>query len=412
MLRRDLVRLAAGATLGAVASPVLGPIWAARADGPTKRMIVVMLRGAVDGLNVVVPYGETAYYDARSTIAIQKPGADGGALNLDGHFGLHPSLAGLTAMWNDKKLAFIHAAGSPDPTRSHFDAQLFMENGTPGHSTTPDGWMNRLLAALPGPHSPTDALSVGPTLPYILQGPIAVANLPLGAKAAAPMAIDRPEIASAFDKLYDGNDKQSEAYRQGRAARTQLVADMGSDEQKMADNGAPPAEGFPAIAGRLAQIISQDKHIRLAFVSLGGWDTHARQGNDKGQLAGRLKALGDGLAALQQGLGQDWNDTVLTVVSEFGRTVHENGNGGTDHGHGNVMWVMGGPVRGGKVYGEWPGLGTAQLYQARDLAVTTDYRNPLATIAERHLRLDDKALAKIFPGMPAAKGNFGEILSA
>ncbi len=412
MLRRDLVRLAGGATLGAIASPELGPIRAARADGPPKRMIVVMLRGAVDGLNVVVPYGEAAYYDARPTIAIQKPGTDNGALALDGHFGLHPALASLTAMWNDKKLAFIHAAGSPDPSRSHFDAQLFIENGTPGHSTTPDGWMNRLLAALPGPRSPTDALSVGPTLPYIFKGSEAVANLPLGPKAAAPMAIDRPEIASAFDRLYDGNDKQSEAYRQGRAARTQLVTDMAGDEQKMADNGAPPAEGFPAIAGRLAQLVTQDKHIRLAFVSLGGWDTHAQQGNDKGQLAGRLKALGDGLAALQLGLGQEWNDTVLTVVSEFGRTVHENGNRGTDHGHGNVMWVMGGPVMGGKVYGQWPGLDAAQLYQARDLAVTTDYRHPLATVAERHLRLDDKALAKIFPGMPSARGDFSEILSA
>ena len=404
MNRRDFLALSA--------ATIATPAWAATAEGGPSRLVVVMLRGAVDGLNVVVPYGEAAYYDARPTIAIQKPGTDAGALPLDGHFGLHPALAPLTAMWNDKKLAFIHAAGSPDPSRSHFDAQLFIENGTPGRATTPDGWMNRLLAALPGPRGPTDALSVGPTLPYILKGQVAVANLPLGPKAAAPMAIDRPEIASAFDKLYDGNDKQSEAYRQGRAARTQLVTDMAGDEQKMADNGAPSADGFPAIAGRLAQLVTQDQHIRLAFVSLGGWDTHARQGNDKGQLAGRLKALGDGLAALQQGLGQGWNDTVLAVVSEFGRTVHENGNGGTDHGHGNVIWVMGGPVKGGKIYGQWPGLGAAQLYQGRDLAVTTDFRHPLATIAERHLRLDDKVLTKIFPGLPAARGDFSEIISS
>ncbi|HUI34727.1 MAG TPA: DUF1501 domain-containing protein [Stellaceae bacterium] len=411
MLRRDFVRLAGGAALGAIASPVLGPIWAARADGPPARLIVVMLRGAVDGLNVVVPYAEAAYYEARSTIAIQRPGTDNGALDLDGHFGLHPALQPLMAMWNDEKLAFIHAAGSPDPSRSHFDAQLFMENGTPGRSTTPDGWMDRLLAALPGPRSPTEAVSVGPTLPYIFKGPVAVANLPLGPKAAAPMVIDRPEIASAFDKLYDGNDKQSEAYRQGRAARTQLVADMSSEEQRMADNGAPPAEGFPGIAARLARLVSQDKHVRLAFVSLGGWDTHARQGNDKGQLAGRLKALAEGLVALQQSLGQDWSDTVLAVISEFGRTVHENGNGGTDHGHGNVIWVMGGPVKGGKVYGQWPGLAAAQLYQQRDLAITTDFRHPLATIVEKHLRLDDKALAKIFPDMPSARGDFTDILA-
>jgi uncharacterized protein (DUF1501 family) len=409
MLRREFIQMSAGAAL----LPLGAQAWAATADGSPKRLIVVMLRGAVDGLNVVVPYGETAYYESRPTIAIAKPGADNGALPLDGNFGLHPALAPLLPLWNDKKLAFIHAAGSPDPTRSHFDAQLFIENGTPGRGTTADGWMNRLLAALPGPRSPTDALSVGPTLPYILKGPVAVANVPLGPNAAhQAMATDKPEIASAFDKLYAGNDRQGEAYRQGRSARTQIVADMEGEEQKMADNGAPPAEGFPGVAGRLARLIAQDRHIRLAFVDLGGWDTHIRQGNHAGQLAEHLKALGEGLAALAQGLGNDWNDTVLVVISEFGRTVHENGNAGTDHGHGNVMWVLGGPVRGGKTYGEWPGLGTAQLYQGRDLAVTTDYRHALAMIIERHLRLGDAVLAKIFPGLPSARDNLGQILAA
>jgi uncharacterized protein (DUF1501 family) len=321
-------------------------------------------------------------------------------------------LAPLLPMWNENRLAFIHAAGSPDPTRSHFDAQQYIENGTPGRTATPDGWMNRALAALPGPRSPTDALSVGATLPHILKGRVGVANLPLGPRAAEPMPIDRPDVASAFDRLYAGNDRQSEAYRQGREARRQLVADMANDEQKMADNGAPPAAGFPAIAGRLARLIARDPHIRLAFVSLGGWDTHIRQGNHAGQLANRLRPLADGLAALAQGLGQGWNDTVLVVISEFGRTVHENGNGGTDHGHGNVVWVMGGPVKGGRIYGEWPGLAAAQLYQGRDLAITTDYRHPLAAILERHLRLDDAALGKIFPDLPSAHGNFADILAA
>jgi uncharacterized protein (DUF1501 family) len=396
---------------GAVVAPVLGPIWAARADTAPQRLIVVMLRGAVDGLNVVVPYGEAAYYEARPTIAIQKPGAENGGVALDDHFALHPSLAALMPLWNDKKLAFIHAAGSPDPSRSHFDAQQFIENGTPGRAVTPDGWLNRLLAALPGLRSPTDALAIGPTLPFILKGPIGVANLPLGPRAAQPMAIDKPEIASAFDKLYAGAGRQSEVYRQGREARTQLVADM-SAEQEMADNGAPPADSFPAIAGRLAQLMVQDRHIRLAFASLGGWDTHVNQGNHTGQLANRLKPLGDGLAALAQGLGQDWNDTVVVVISEFGRTVRENGNAGTDHGHGNAIWLAGGRVNGGKVYGDWPGLAVAQLYQGRDLAVTTDYRHPLAMILERHLRLNDAALAKIFPGMPPARGNFAQMLAA
>jgi uncharacterized protein (DUF1501 family) len=271
--------------------------------------------------------------------------------------------------------------------------------------------MNRALAMLPGPRSPTDALSVGPTLPYILRGPVAVANLPLGPNAAHPMAIDQSQVASAFDKLYAGNSRQSEAYRQAREARTELIADM-STEQQMADNGAPPANTLPAAATRLAGLMTKDRHIRLAFASLGGWDTHVNQGSHAGQLAGHLKPLGDGLAALAQGLGTDWNDTVVVVISEFGRTVHENGNAGTDHGHGNVIWVMGGRVNGGKVYGEWPGLDTAQLYQARDLAVTTDYRHLLSMVLERHLRLPDAAMAKIFPGMPAPRGNLGQILAA
>jgi uncharacterized protein (DUF1501 family) len=396
---------------GAAALPVV-PGWAAAAESGPKRLIVVMLRGAADGLNMVVPYADPAYHAARPTIAIAKPGAENGALPLDADFALHPALAPLLPLWNEKKLAFIHAAGSPDPTRSHFDAQQFIENGTPGRGTTPDGWMNRALAALPGTRTPTDALSVGAVLPYILKGPVPVANVPLGPNAGQQMSVDNPVVSSAFDKLYGGADRQGDAYRQGREARTQIVADMSSEEQKMADNGAPPASGFPAIAGRLARLIVQDRHIRLAFVSLGDWDTHIRQGNHAGHLADQLRPLGEGLVALSQGLGQDWNDTVLVVISEFGRTVHENGNAGTDHGHGNVMFVMGGPVKGGKIYGEWPGLAAAQLYQGRDLAVTTDFRHPLAAILERHLRLGDQALEKIFPGVPSARGNFADILTA
>ena len=404
MRRRDLLAVAGGAALG--------PIWVARAETAPRRLVVVMLRGAVDGLNVVVPYTEQEYYDGRPSIAVPKPGADNGALSLDGRFALHPALAALMPLWNDKQLAFIHAAGSPDPSRSHFDAQQFIENGTPGRPSTADGWMNRVLAALPGTRGPTDAVSVGPILPFILRGPIAVANLPLGPNATRAMAIDQPQVANAFDRLYAGNDRQSLTYRQGREARAELVANMASDEQKMADNGAPPADALPAMAARLAGLMTRDAHIRLAFASLGGWDTHVNQGSHDGQLANRLRPLGAGLAALAQGLGGDWNNTVVVVISEFGRTAHENGNRGTDHGHGNVIWVMGGPVKGGKVYGDWPGLAAAQLYQGRDLAVTTDYRHVLATILERHLRLPDAAMAKVFPGMPAPSGNLAQILAA
>jgi uncharacterized protein (DUF1501 family) len=406
MNRRCFLRLSAGAAL-----LMPGAAVAADNDGGRKRLIVIFLRGAVDGLNVVVPYDEQRYYESRPTIAIGRPGTDQGVLPLDGHFGLHPALAGLLPLWNDRKLAFIHAAGSPDPTRSHFDAQLFIENGTPGHSMTPDGWMNRLLAALPEPHGPTDAVSIGHTLPQILTGMLPVANLPLGPEGAKPMPIDQPEIGRAFDRLYGGNDPVSEAYRQGRASRAELVGDLAS-EMRRADNGAPQPSGFPTEAARLAHLIGQNRHIRLAFLSLGGWDTHVNQGRARGQLASRLQPLGDGLAALARGLGNAWGDTIAVVLSEFGRTFRENGNGGTDHGHGNVVWVLGGSVRGGRVYGEWPGLAPAQLYKGRDLAVTTDYRTVLAAILERHFGLADRQLAQIFPELPPAQSNLGGMLAA
>ena len=389
-----------------------GPaVRAAPSDGGSKRLVVIFLRGAVDGLNVVIPHGERLYYDNRPTIAIGRPGTGQGALPLDNYFGLHPALGGLLPLWNEKKLAFVHAAGSPDATRSHFDAQLFIENGTPGRSTTRDGWMNRLLAVLPEPRGPTDAVSIGSTLPQILKGPVPVANLPLGPEGPRPLPIDQPEISHAFDRLYAGKDPQSEAYRQGRAARAELVDGLAS-EMRRADNGAPQPAGFPADAQRLAHLISRDRRIRMIFLSLGGWDTHVNQGRGKGQLASRLQPLGDGLATFARGLGSAWDNTIVVVLSEFGRTVRENGNGGTDHGHGNVIWLLGGGVGGGQVYGEWPGLATGQLYKGRDLAVTTDYRAVLSVILERHFRLDDRQLAQIFPGLPPSASNLGGMLAA
>jgi uncharacterized protein (DUF1501 family) len=405
--RRDLFKLTAAPVLLSLARGAR----AASADGGPKRLIVILLRGAVDGLNVVIPHGDKAYADARPTIAIAKPGAEGGALPLDGYFGLNPALAGLLPLWHDKRLAFVHAAGSPDPTRSHFDAQLFIENGTPGSKTTADGWMNRLLAELPGPHGPTDAVSIGETLPHILRGALAVANLPLGPRAASPTSLDHPELSRVFDRLYSGSDAMAQAYREGRAARAELIGSL-ADEMRRADNGAPPPNSFPAEAAQLAHLLGRDPRIRLAFASLGGWDTHVNQGNHKGQLANHLRPLGDGLAALASGLGRDWPDTVVVVLSEFGRTVHENGDGGTDHGHGNVIWIMGGNIRGGRIYGDWPGLAPVQLYQRRDLAVTTDYRLALGAILERHLRLEDHQLARIFPGLPPARPELARLLAA
>src|SRR5207302_11041798 len=294
--------------------------------------------------------------------------------------------------------------------RSHFAAQLFLENGTPGRRGTADGWMNRLLAALPGPHAPTAALAVGPILPQILKGRMMVANLPLGPATANALAVDRPEVADAFDRLYRGNDPLGRAWRQGRAARAELIAGLPAAPDP-ADNAAPPPNGFPVQAQRLAGLLRHDRNIRFVAASLGGWDTHVRQGHHAGQLADRLRPLGDGLAALAQGLGPDWDDTVVVVMSEFGRTLRENGDGGTDHGHGNAVWLLGGAVRGGRVYGEWPGLAPDALYEGRDLAVTTDFRTVLAAVLGRHLLLSDRSLAQTFPGFSHSRSDVDRIVA-
>ena len=372
--------------------------WAARSatqNSKPKRLIVVFLRGAVDGLNVVIPYTDSAYYDARSLIAIAPPNEKNGALDLDGHFGLHPVLESIMPLWKQGSLAFVHACGSPDATRSHFDAQDYMETGTPGVKTTQDGWMNRLLALTPS-QSPIQAVNVGATMPRILAGQKSVATLPTGRNATAALAIDRPQMSEAFNQLYSGNDSLSKAYQEARAARQQLMADL-DKETIEANNGAPSPSGFAKDTQQLARLMVKDPSVQLAYMGLGGWDTHINQGGATGQLARNLKSLGDGLATLSQGLGNIYADTTVVVMSEFGRTVHENGNGGTDHGHGNAMWLMGGGVKGGKVYGQWPGLAKEQLYEGRDLAVTTDFRDVIAPVLSRHLQLDNSKIQQIFP---------------
>jgi uncharacterized protein (DUF1501 family) len=408
--RRAFLRRAA--VLSASGIVLLSPhAWAARSlDSSSKsRLIVVFLRGAVDGLNVVVPHGESAYYDARPTIAIGRMGANDGVIDLDGYFGLHPALGPVESQWRDGTLAFVHACGSPDPTRSHFDAQDFMESGTPGVRTTQDGWLNRTLAAIPGTHGPTEALSLGPTVPRILSGKVPVANIALGRAAEKPMPMDKPIIEAAFDRMYTGNDSISRAYRDGRQARMRLMSELTQDMVE-ANGGAPSPQGFSDDTDRLARLIGRDPSIRVAFMALGGWDTHVSEGAANGQLAGHLKPLAEGLSSLATNLGPNYQDTVILVISEFGRTMHENGNGGTDHGHGNVMWVMGGPVKGGKVYGRWPGLSTGNLYQERDLAVTTDFREPIATVLQQHMQFSDSQINRVFPGRPRPTGNVSGLI--
>ncbi|MDQ2822006.1 MAG: DUF1501 domain-containing protein [Pseudomonadota bacterium] len=401
MQRRDFLHaLSAGAAL---MLPLGRSSWAATsADAkPTKnKLIVIMLRGAVDGLNVVAPIGDANYARLRPTIGLGMPGADNGAIDLDGYFGLHPALAPLMPLWQQKKLAFVHASGSPDPTRSHFDAQDYMESATPGRKNTQDGWMNRMVTQLPGESTASRALSIGPVMPRILAGSAPAMNLANGAAGVKANVLDKPAVAAAFDQLYAGDSRVAKVYAEGKDAHRDVMSAAEHREMQAADNGAPLPNGFPDDAARLAQLMRNEAKIQLAFVALGGWDTHASQGAGTGQLANRLAPLAQGLAVLAQRLGPMFDDTTIVVMSEFGRTARENGNGGTDHGHGNVMWVLGGGVAGGKVFGEWNGVGDAALNEGRDLPVTTDFRSVLAQVAEKHLRLGDKQLVQLFPALP------------
>jgi uncharacterized protein (DUF1501 family) len=381
-----------------------------------RKLVVVMLRGAVDGLSVVAPHGERAYAASRPAIALAPPGAADGLLKLDNLFGLHPSLGMLKRHWDGGSLAFVHASGSPDNTRSHFDAQDYLESGTPGRKSTPDGWMNRLLTALPGQPSPTRAISQGSAPPRIFAGPASVASLGLGPKAMDRRAIDNPALQAGLARLYANDPTLNATLADTTAGRSEMARSMAEADREpramdpTADAGAQSARSFAADARRLGQLIRKDVHTQLAFTSVGGWDTHVNQGNAQGQLANKLASLGAGLDALADGLGDALRDTVIVVLSEFGRTVRQNGNGGTDHGRGNVMWLLGGPVAGGQVLGEWPGLDTAALADGRDLAVRTDFRQVLAPVLQGHLGLSDAGLALVLPEAPTAWAQAGRLL--
>ncbi|MDB5873956.1 MAG: hypothetical protein JWQ07_3398 [Ramlibacter sp.] len=394
---------------GATALANLGAIQIVRAQTATAlpkaqpRLVVVMLRGAMDGLSLVAPYSEAAYYQERPVIAIPKPGEEGGLIALNDQFGLNPAFAPLLPYWQSKWLAFIHASGSPDATRSHFDAQDYMESATPGRKSTPDGWLNRLAAVLAGPHSTPvsqrlQAVNLGPTMPRIFSGEAPVASLASGNAALVRGNLDRPELVAAFAQLYAGDDRLSQAVREATATRGEIMNNMASDDPK-ADAGSLSLNGLSRDTTRLGQLMARDARVRLAFVPVGGWDTHANQGGAKGQLANRFTLLAQALDALAGALGDRFNETTILVMSEFGRTVRQNGTNGTDHGHGNVAWVMGGGVRGGQVYGAWPGLDASARYEGRDLAITTDFRDIVADILEQHFRLQDKQLAQVLPGM-------------
>jgi uncharacterized protein (DUF1501 family) len=375
-------------------------VQSAEPNDSKKKLIVIMLRGAVDGLNVVAPIGDASYRRWRPNIHLGQPGTEAGAIALDGYFGLHPALADLQTLWTEKKLAFVHSSGSPDNTRSHFDAQDYMETATPGRKSTQDGWMNRLLADLPGDKYPTRSLAIGAVMPRILSGAAVTTTLAAGAAGTRATLLDNPAVGSAFDKMYEGKAAYAKQYQDAKTAHKDIMAASMDKVEMQASNGAPLPNGFPGDASRLATLMKNDPRIQMAFIALGGWDSHVNQGNGKGRLANLLAPLGKGLAEFCRQLGNLFDDSVIVVMSEFGRTVRENGTGGTDHGHGNVMWVLGGQVAGGKVHGRWSGIDSSALYEGRDLAVTTDFRTVLAHAAERHLGLSDAHLVRVFPGLP------------
>ncbi len=368
-----------------------------------RKLIVVMLRGAVDGLSVVVPYAEPAYADSRSSTALAAPGAEKGVLKLDNRFGLHPSLTRLMPLWEQGAMSFVHASGSPDSTRSHFDAQDYLESGTPGRKSTADGWMNRLLSTMPGPAAPTRALSMGATPQRIFAGAANVANLGLGPRALDAKVIDEPRMQAALEKLYAQDGNMARTYKTTTEGRSEMKRSMANGAMDAgADKGAASASSFATDARRLGHLISKDPQTQLAFTSVGGWDTHVNQGGAVGQLANRLASLGEGLEALAQGLGDSMKDSVIVVLSEFGRTLRQNGTGGTDHGRGNVIWLLGGALAGGQVFGDWPGLDASALVDGRDLAVTTDFRAVLRPLLQGHLGLGEAALAQVFPDFSGA----------
>ncbi len=375
-----------------------------------KKLIVLFQRGAADGLNMVVPYGEENYYRIRPSIAIPQPrrGVDGTGVDLDGFFALHPSLAPLSALFQSGQLAIVHAAGSPDTTRSHFDAQDFMESGTPGVKATDDGWLNRAVqASRETDASPFRAVALGPNLPLTLRGQAPAIALP-SVKQFRVLSQSKA-VEGGFEALYA---QTVDNVLRGTGTETFEAIEMlrkADPSRFQPENGAAYPNGrVGQTIQQVAQLIKADIGMEVSFVDTGGWDNHVNEGGAQGQLSNLLRELGQSLAALHQDLGDRMEDIVVVTMSEFGRTAHENGNRGTDHGHANCMFVMGGPVKGGKVYGKWPGLAANQLNEGRDLALTTDFRSVLGEVLTTHL--GSKDLQTVFPGFHNNPAKFPRLL--
>ncbi len=378
-------------------------VYAADSSETRKKILVAIFqRGAVDGLNMVIPFGESRYYDLRPSIAIPKPdGTPNAAIDLDGFFGLHPALAPLKPMFDAKHLAIVDAAGSPDPTRSHFDAQDYMEAGTPGFKGATDGWLNRALSKESGAPSPLRAVSLGDTLARTLRGP----NDAVAVRSLNDFQLHDTREAATFESMYE-NTLDATLHGTGRETFNAVKIIQSVQKQVYVPaNGANYGNGgFGKSLEQIAQLIKANVGVEVAFADIGGWDTHVNETGGQpanGQLANNLAQFSQALAAFYRDLGDRMEDVALVTMSEFGRTAKENGDRGTDHGHANVMFVLGGDVRGGKVYGEWPGLQEEQLYEGRDLALTTDFRDVLGELVSRHM--GNSHLGSVFPGYASPK---------
>jgi uncharacterized protein (DUF1501 family) len=398
-------------SLGFAPSFLARTAFAAGATARSRRLIAIFQRGAVDGLSVIVPFGDNEYYRARPGIAIQRPGAAAdAAVDLDGFFGFNPRLAPLKPFWDARQLAIVHACGSPDNTRSHFDAQDYMETATPGVKSTSDGWLNRYLQVRRLEEAtPFRAVALTQQLPRVLQGvapALAVNQLGQfgirGGQASDMVAASfEAQFAGAADRVL--NNTGREAFDAIKMLKG--VNPAGYRPEHGADY---PRTAFGQALQQIAQLSKADVGLEVAFADVGGWDTHVNQGSAQGQLATRLDDFARGLAALVNDLGDRMEDTVVLTMSEFGRAVSENGNRGTDHGHGNAMIAIGGGIHGGRVYGKWPGLAVSQRYEGRDLAVTTDFRDVFGEIVVRHLGVADPK--PIFPGYTISPARFPGLL--
>ncbi len=371
-----------------------------------KKLVVLFQRGAADGLNIVVPYQEKNYYAMRPSIAIQQKDV----LDLNGFFGLHPSMAAFKPLYDQGHLAIIHAAGSPDTTRSHFDAQDYMESGTPGLKATQDGWLNRALQAEPvvgiGKPSAFRAVALGTQVPRTLQGKVpAIAINNLADFSVGGKGPQTSPISNAFQAMYD---ESTDAMLHGTGQETfeavKMLKAADPAHYQPAAGVVYPGTPFGNSLKQIAQLLKANLGVEAAFSDIGGWDTHQNQGNVNGQLANRLKEFSESIGAFWKDMGPDAENVTLVTMSEFGRTARQNGTGGTDHGHANVMFVLGGSVKGGQVYGKWPGLANEQLNEGRDLAVTTDFRRVLGEAAYR--TLGSRNMEIIFPGAQVRPESF------